>query len=117
MRLGLDSQALPGALADAQKTPAAPSKPLNVLILYADDWRWNTLSYAGNAVVKIPNLGRLASEGVRFTQARVTTALCRATRASLLTKQWMSRHGDSAFRIFKTPWAETFLGLLRANGY
>ena len=36
---------------------------------------------------------------------------------TLFTGQWMSRHGDSAFQMFKTPWAETYPGLLRANGY
>jgi arylsulfatase A-like enzyme len=38
-------------------------------------------------------------------------------RACLFTGQWMSRHGNPAFAAFKTPWAETYPGLLRANGY
>jgi arylsulfatase A-like enzyme len=29
----------------------------------------------------------------------------------------MSRHGNRAFAMFETPWAETYPGLLRANGY
>ena len=29
----------------------------------------------------------------------------------------MSRHGNKAFEAFKTPWSETYPGLLRANGY
>ena len=29
----------------------------------------------------------------------------------------MSRHGNQAFAEFKTPWSETYPGLLRANGY
>ena len=36
-------------------------------MLYADDWRHDTLGVAGNPVVKTPNLDRLASEGMRFT--------------------------------------------------
>jgi arylsulfatase A-like enzyme len=90
---------------------------MNVLILYADDWRYNTLGCAGHPVVKTPNLDQFAAEGVRFTHACVTTAICGVSRASLLTGQWMSRHGNPAFAMFKTPWAETFPGLLRANGY
>jgi arylsulfatase A-like enzyme len=39
------------------------------------------------------------------------------SRATLFTGQWMSRHGNPAFEMFKTPWAETYPGLLRANGY
>ncbi len=95
----------------------AAEKPMNVLILYADDWRYNTLGCAGNPVVKTPNLDQFATEGMRFTHACVTTAICGVSRASLLTGQWMSRHGNPAFAMFKTPWAETYPGLLRANGY
>ena len=106
--------ALLGALC---RPAAAAEKPMNVLILYADDWRYNTLGCAGNPVVKTPHLDQLATEGMRFTHACVTTAICGVSRASLLTGQWMSRHGNPAFLMFKTPWAETYPGLLRANGY
>jgi arylsulfatase A-like enzyme len=95
----------------------AAAQPLNVVVLYADDWRFDTLGCAGNAVVKTPNLDRLASEGFRFTHNCVTTAICGVSRASLFTGQWMSRHGNPAMLAFKTPWAETYPGLLRANGY
>ena len=96
---------------------ALATKPLNVLILYADDWRFDTLGCAGNPVVKTPNLDRLAGDGFRFTQNCVTTSICGVSRASLFTGQWMSRHGNLAMKEFKTPWAETYPGLLRANGY
>ena len=97
---------------------AAPQAArLNILVLYADDWRYDTLGCAGNPVVKTPQLDRLARGGFRFTHACVTTAICGVSRASLFTGQWMSRHGNPAFAAFKTPWAETYPGLLRTNGY
>jgi len=96
---------------------AAATKPLNILILYADDWRHDTLGSAGNPVVKTPHLDQLAKEGMRFTSNCVTTAICGVSRATLFTGQWMSRHGNPAFAMFTTPWAETYPGLLRANGY
>ncbi len=96
---------------------AIAAKPLNVLILYPDDWRFDTLGAAGNAIVKTPRLDELAKQSVRFERNYVTTAICGVSRATLLTGQWMSRHGNPAFKMFKTPWAETFPGLLRANGY
>ena len=95
----------------------AESKPMNVVLLLADDWRYNTLSCAGNPVVKTPNLDRLSSEGMRFTHACVTTAICGVSRASIFTGQWMSRHGNTGFQMFNTPWKQTYPGLLRANGY
>ena len=96
---------------------ATPSKPLNIVVLYADDWRHDTLGAAGHPVVKTPHLDRLAKEGMRFTHNCVTTAICGVSRATLLTGQWMSRHGNPAFAMFTTPWAETYPGLLRRNGY
>ena len=95
---------------------AAPEKR-NVLVLFADDWRFDTLGCAGNPIVKTPHLDELASRGVRFTENCVTTAICGVSRATLFTGQWMSRHGNSAFNAFKTPWEETYPGLLRDNGY
>jgi arylsulfatase A-like enzyme len=89
----------------------------NIVVLYADDWRHDTLGAAGNTIVKTPNLDKLATQGVRFTQNCVTTSICGVSRASLLTGQWMSRHGCRAFTKFETPWSETYPGLLRAKGY
>ncbi len=96
---------------------ARAAAPMNVLVLLADDWRFDTLGCAGNPVVKTPQLDRLAGEGFRFTENCVTTSICGVSRACLFTGQWMSRHGNQAMKEFKTPWAETYPGLLRANGY
>jgi arylsulfatase A-like enzyme len=94
-----------------------PAAPLNVVVLYADDWRHDTLGIAGHPVVKTPRLDQLARDGVRFTHNYVTTAICGVSRANYFTGQWMSRHGNRAFAMFETPWAETLPGVLRANGY
>lgn len=91
--------------------------PRNLVVLYADDWRHDTLGIAGHPIVLTPRLDQLARDGVRFRHAYVTTAICGVSRASFLTGQWMSRHGNQAFEAFRTPWEETWPGLLRANGY
>jgi arylsulfatase len=98
-------------------TGAAAAERMNVLFLLADDWRHDTLGCAGNPVVKTPQLDALAADGFRFTRACVTTSICGVSRASLLTGQWMSRHGNEGFKMFATPWAETFPGMLRQQGY
>lgn len=105
---------LPTAACPAAEAPATRR---NVVLLFADDWRHDTLGCAGNPIVRTPNLDRLAAEGVRFTRNCVTTSICGVSRASVLTGQWMSRHGNEAFREFKTPWADTYAGRLRAAGY
>lgn len=113
-KLGL--LALP-CLAGVDPAAAVVPRPLNVVLLYADDWRHDTLGVAGNPVVRTPHLDRLAREGLRFTNSFVTTSICGVSRATLLTGQWMSRHGNLAFEMFRTPWAETYPGRLRAAGY
>jgi arylsulfatase len=101
----------------ARPATAADARPLNIVVLLADDWRFDTLGVAGNPVVQTPSIDRLASDGLRFTRSYVTTAICGVSRASLFTGQWMSRHGNPAFAMFKTSWAETYPGILRASGY
>jgi arylsulfatase len=93
------------------------AKPLNILILYADDWRHDVLGVAGHPVVKTPQLDRLAGEGVRFTHNYVTTSICGVSRASLYSGQWMSRHGADNFVMWDTPWELSYPALLRENGY
>lgn len=92
-------------------------KPMNVLILYGDDWRHDVLGAAGHPVVRTPRLDSLAGQGVRFTHNCVTTSICGVSRASLFTGQWMSRHGCRAFKAWQTPWDESLPGLMRAHGY
>ncbi len=99
---------------------AGASKPadrLNILVLYADDWRHDTLGCAGHPVLRTPHLDALAKDGFRFTRACVTTSICGVSRATLFTGQWMSRHGNPGFDAWKTPWAETWPGILRDAGY
>lgn len=90
---------------------------LNLVVLHADDWRHDTLGCAGNPVVLTPHLDQLAREGIRFSRHAVTTSICGVSRASLLTGQWMSRHGNRAFDAFLTPWEDTYPGRLRRKGY
>lgn len=96
---------------------ANDSERLNIVVLYADDWRHDTLGCAGHPVVKTPRLDQLAQDGFRFTHNCVTTSICGVSRATLFTGQWASRHGNFAFDAFKTPWSETYPGLLRSHGY
>jgi arylsulfatase len=94
-------------------------RPLNLLVLVIDDARWDTVGAAGNPVVQTPRLDRLAADGVRFERAFVTTSICMVSRASILTGQYMSRHGVAAFGVPIAPhaWASTYPGVLRSAGY
>ncbi len=95
-----------------------PPKP-NVILLLADDLRWNTLGYAGDAKVQTPNIDRLAAKGAMFRNAFVTTSICCVSRASILTGQWERRHHIVDFETPLTAeqWAQTYPALLRKAGY
>ncbi|MEM9341320.1 MAG: sulfatase-like hydrolase/transferase [Bacteroidota bacterium] len=73
------------------------TKPPNIIFLLMDDQRWDTMGVMGNSIIQTPNMDRLANEGTLFTNAQVTTAICVASRASILTGQYVSRHGINSF--------------------
>ena len=100
-----------------EASTASGDTPPNILVLFADDWRHDTLGVAGNPVVRTPNLDQLAQDSIRFTHNFVTTSICGISRATLFTGQWMSRHGNRSFKPWDTPWSQTYPGLLRENGY
>jgi arylsulfatase A-like enzyme len=75
-----------GAAAGAAAAPPSPRKP-NILLVLMDDLGYSSLSCYGNQQVPTPNLDRLASQGIRFTDAYVTPQ-CTPTRATLLTGQY-----------------------------
>ena len=99
--------------------PERPPQRLNVVLIILDDVRWDALGAAGNGIVRTPRIDELAGEGVRFEQARVTTAICMVSRASLLTGQYMSRHGITEFGRAVAPesFSHTYPALLRRAGY
>lgn len=57
--------------------------PPNVLFIITDDQRFDMMGNV-NPMLHTPTMDRLAKEGVRFENAFVTTAICAASRASLL---------------------------------
>nr|WP_295923474.1 sulfatase [uncultured Dyadobacter sp.] len=105
---------LPGGIARAQ----TGSRP-NIIFILTDDHRWDALGAIGNRVIRTPHLDALAGQGILFKNAHVTTAICMVSRASLLSGQYMSRHGINDFGTdFKpTALAETYPAVLKKAGY
>ncbi|WP_395338357.1 sulfatase [Ningiella sp. W23] len=64
----------------------------NVIFILTDDQRYDQLGFM-NPEIQTPNIDKLASEGVHFKNAFVTTSLCSPSRASILTSQYMHNHG------------------------
>ena len=104
--------------AAAQSRPARAARP-NFLFLLTDDQRADSLSCAGHALLKTPNIDGLAGGGVRFTNAFVTTSICYASRASYVTGRYDRGHGVGGFGASLPPdvLAESFPARLAQAGY
>ncbi len=65
----------------------------NIVIILADDLGYGSVGCYGAdpALVRTPNIDRLAKEGRRFTDANTTSSVCTPTRYSLLTGRYCWR--------------------------
>jgi arylsulfatase A-like enzyme len=77
--------------------PTTAARRPNILLLVTDDQRADSLSCAGNPVLKTPNIDVLANNGVRFRNSFATTAICMSSRASILTGMYTRVHGVDDF--------------------
>ena len=57
----------------------------NLIFILADDLGYGELGCYGQTLIKTPNIDRLASEGMRFTQCYAGSTVCAPSRASLMT--------------------------------
>jgi len=67
-----------------------PSKP-NFVFILIDDMGWTDLSCYGSTLYRTPNIDRLASRGMRFTDAYAACPVCSPTRASIMTGKYPAR--------------------------
>ncbi len=81
------------AAAGAALLPGMRRKRPNIILLLADDMRYDAFGAAGNPLIHTPALDALAQESLRFTNHFVTTSICPTSRASIALGQYASRHG------------------------
>ncbi|MHC5066404.1 MAG: sulfatase-like hydrolase/transferase [Planctomycetota bacterium] len=80
----------------AQQSPDAPP---NILLLFADDMRRDTIAALGNPRIQTPNLDRLVREGFTFSNNYCMGsrhgAVCAPSRAMLMSGRYLPRVSDS----------------------
>ena len=109
-------QDLPGRL-NMTNTDSQSQNPPNIVFILSDDHRHDFTGYMGHPFIETPNIDELASEGIIFDRAYVSTSLCSPSRATYLTGVSPYKHG--VWNNF-TPWSEenrTFFEYLKAVGY
>ena len=98
------------------------SKPPNIVLILTDDLGYGDLNCYGATRYTTPNLDRLASGGMRFTNFYVSQAVCSASRAALLTGCYSNRVGIGG-ALFPTsviglnPNEETIAEVLKKKKY
>ncbi len=78
---------------DTQKSP-------NVIIILVDDLGYADVGFNGCQDIPTPNIDRIASEGVTFTNAYVSYAVCGPSRAGLMTGRYQDRFGFGRNPLF-----------------
>ncbi len=86
---GVMSFALPGG-SFAQLL--SKDKP-NFILIHVDDLGWTDLACFGSRYYETPNIDRLASRGMSFTNAYAACAVCSPTRAAVMTGRYPARVG------------------------
>lgn len=97
--------------------PGSQAERPNVLLIIADQHRYDLAGYAGDGHATTPNLDVLASQGTRITDAYTQVPLCVPSRQCLLTGQYASSHGSFRNRMSKQDGERTFAHDFTEAGY
>lgn len=129
--------ALAPLTAATDKAAQAPHKP-NVILILLDDFGYTDLACYGSRFYETPNIDRLASQGIRFTDAYASCPVSSPTRAALMTGKypvttgitdWIpgrqaTRSGSPEDRLLALPFRLqlereeiTIAETLKSNGY
>ncbi len=110
------------ACGKAPEAPQTSARTPNVLIIYADDLGFGDSGAYGATAVKTPNIDRLASEGLRFTNGYAAASTCTPSRYALLTGKYPFRQegvhvlpGNAPLII--RPGTTTVASMMRDAGY
>src|SRR5574340_458521 len=101
-------------------SPAAQARPPSIVFILIDDLGWADVGCFGSKYYQTPNIDRLASQGMRFTDAYAACAVCSPTRASIMTGKyparlhltdWIPGEGDAPRHRLRIPEWRKFLPL------
>lgn len=101
--LGLSAASL--TVTGTPPVSSAPEKKLNFVFILIDDMGWADTGCYGSTFHETPNIDRLASEGMRFTDGYAACPVCSPTRASIMTGKYPARLNLTNFLVGKR-WPE-----------
>lgn len=89
----------------------------NLLLLFTDMQRWDTVRALGNPVIRTPHLDRLANEGAAFTSAYTPSPVCVSARYAMHYSRWATRSGVTENQGMPEDRGDSLPGRLAAAGY
>ena len=89
----------------------------NFLFFITDQQRHDHVGYAGNKVIRTPNIDGLAGAGSWFSRFFVSSPICMSNRATFMTGRMPSLHGVRHNGVPLSLESVSFTDLLRAAGY
>lgn len=96
---------------------ATYSQRPNIIFIIADDIGWDDIGCYGNKGVHTPNLDRIAKQGIKFTNAFVTSSSCSPSRASIITGRYPHNTGAAELHTPLPAHLTYFPELLKKSGY
>ena len=95
----------------------AQNPKTNFIVFIADDVSWNDFGCYGNSEVQTPNIDKLASDGLKFSNFYLTASSCSPSRNSIITGRYP--HNTGAAELHTEPPLEmiSFPEVLRNNSY
>ena len=93
------------------------TKKPNIIYIFSDQHRGDTLGCVGHPAVITPNLDKLASEGVTFTRSYTNSPVCMPARASMMTGQYVCEHGIWTNNNAADPLSPSHVRNIRDAGY
>lgn len=105
---------------NAQTIQIQQEKP-NVLFIVIDDLGWSDVGYNGSTLVATPNIDRLVSMGVTFTDGYVTAPISGPSRNGMVSGMYSQKYGmqiNADFKCAQIPEGhKTLPETMRAAGY
>ena len=92
------------------------SKPLNLLLITADDMNADSAGWSGCSLGATPNLDAFAKSAHRFVNGHVTVPICQPGRSALMTGRLPHRSGALGFNPIRRD-VPTIVEILRDRGY
>ena len=105
------------ALSRRARTQTAPARKPNLLFLWTDEQRPDTMAAYGNRVIHTPTLNRLAPDCVVFRNAYVSQPVCTPSRSTVMTGLWPHMNGCTENNIALPQDVPAFPELLADPAY